>query len=398
MYFVENKLCFLIIFGITTNKFFISTSPISDVYISASDLDLTTFITMRTEACNRNGCFYPMKFFFVEGPSVVCPIGFDLKLAYKDQEGRYRVGSLNTNKSTKKILENCVIKSKKEIQSEQPNYMKSTKASEAKTRTKFFTQKSTTQLPRLNNIQQNEDDILASSDENRFRLSNHQSDIMTNDLSEISDGSFKTVQLTLEDELNGKNSFPQNMFDDKGDAIYGTGLLTLLLSLICALVKFILEKQKNKQLSDLHQNLPKTSTFIAPQVSSNPNQYSEPFITQNLTPHVSETIGYHTALPNPPTASQLTALAQNDSTIQHTRNSHALIRSQLSGPGSMISQQVAQATFNSNCNCPTGNCIKGNCHCYKAKRACGPTCHGGNGTSINCKATVEHAAIHYNII
>jgi len=204
-----------------------------------------------------------MKFFFVEGPSVVCPIGFDLKLAYKDQEGRYRVGSLNTNKSTKKILENCVIKSKKEIQSEQPNYMKSTKASEAKTRTKFFTQKSTTQLPRLNNIQQNEDDILASSDENRFRLSNHQSDIMTNDLSEISDGSFKTVQLTLEDELNVKNSFPQNMFDDKGDAIYGTGLLTLLLSLICALVKFILEKQKNKQLSDFHQNLPKTNIYSA---------------------------------------------------------------------------------------------------------------------------------------
>ena len=40
------------------------------------------------------------------------------------------------------------------------------------------------------------------------------------------------------------------------------------------------------------------------------------------------------------------------------------------------------------CGCAVGKCTSGNCRCHKAKRACGPLCHGGK-VNINCKATLN---------
>ena len=423
MYFIDNKLCLICIIVITTNSYFINSSTLNTIFISGSDLDLTTFLTMETEACNIKGCFYPRKFYFVEDPFIICPTGFDLKLAYKDQEGHYRVGSLNTKQSKKKILENCTNNPKK---SAAPNYLKSTASTEAKMRNKFTAVLHTsTQLPRLIIIQK-EEEYLATTNEN-ILTSNFPNSILTDDLSEISDESFRTAQVSLEDSLYVKHSFPQNMFDDKGDIIYGTGLLGLLFSFICTLIKLIIEKQKNKEHSDLPQHLPKTSTLIAHPGSNNRNQYSvlnnqnymlptshstaivssETNNQHHLTthaPHASNSTAfvsnetnnqhYHTALPQPPTASQLAVLTSNDTNTQHSR---VLITSQAPAyVSNVIAQQFALGNLRPNCDCPTGCCTKGQCHCYRARRACGPTCHGGNGTSTNCKATLEHAARVYN--
>ena len=432
MYFIDNKLCLIFVLVITSNSYFINSSTLSTIFISGSDLDLNTFLTMATEACNIKGCFSPRQFYFVEDPFIICPAGFDLKLAFKDQEGRYRVGSINTKQSKKKILENCTNNPTK---SAAPNYMKSTASTEAKIRTKYFTpitrtqpKKASTQLPHSNIIQKEEEDLATS---------NFASSIMTDDESDISDESFTTAQLSLEDSLYLKHSFPQNMFDDKGDIIYGTGLLGLLLSFICTLIKLILEKQKNKELSDLPQHLPKTSS---PQRSNNRNQYSVLNNQHYMHPAAHSTAlatnettnqHYHEALPHPPTASQLAAFPLNDTNTQHSRvlvtsqlpaplsnvtnnqqyhavlphppnasqliqDSRVLITSQAATVSNVIAQQFARVTLKPNCNCPTGCCTKGKCHCYMARRACGPTCHGGNGTSLNCKATLEHVARFYN--
>ena len=476
MYFIDNKLCLICVLVITSNSYFINCSTLSTIFIPGSDLDLNTFLTMATEACNIKGCFSPRQFYFVEDPFIICPAGFDLKLAFKDQEGRYRVGSINTKQSKKKILENC----KNNPKSAAPNYMKSTASTEAKIRTKYFTpitrtqpKKASTQLPHSNIIQKED-----------LATTNFASSIMTDDESDISDESFTTAQLSLEDSLYLNHSFPQNMFDDKGDIIYGTGLLGLLLSFICTLIKLILEKQKNKELSDLPQHLPKTSS---PQRSNNRNQYSvlnnqhymhptahstalatnettnqhyhtalahpttasqfvafplndtntqqsRVLVTSQLPAPLSNVTNnkhYHEALPHPPTASQLAAFPLNDTNTQHSRvlvtsqlpaslsnvtnnqhfhaalphppnasqlaqDSRVLITSQAAPVSNVIAQQFARVTLKPNCNCPTGCCTKGKCHCYMARRACGPTCHGGNGTSLNCKATLEHVARFYN--
>ena len=421
MYCIDNKVTLICIIVITMNSYFIHTIPINTIFISDSDLDLSTFLTMRTEACNIRGCFFPMKFYFVEDPLIICPSGFDLKLAFKDQEGRFRVGSVNNNHSKKKIIENCIRHTKKVTTSATPNYMKPTISSDAKT-----IKKPSTQLHHSTLIQK-QDEFLETTNQYIFPPSSIMKDdsIMTDDLSEISDESYKTAQLSFEDSLYVKHSFPQNMFDDKGDIVYGTGLMGLLLSFICTLIKLILEKQKNKQLSDLPHHLPKTSTLLAPPGSNNRNLYSEPFLTRNITPRVPESnvsnhyylpthvphtscstalasdetknLHFHTALPHPPSASQLAEFASNNTNAQLSQNQNVLVTTQSSAPVSnLIAQQIPRVILNPNCDCPKANCIQGNCHCYKAKRACVPSCHGGAGTSINCKATLEYAARVYN--
>ena len=110
MYFIDNKLiriCFLLI---TTHVYFINTSSLNTVYMHKNDLDFETFLTMNHEACNADGCFIPKKFYFVQDPLIVCPAGYT-KLAYMDQKGRFRVGSLKENlrraiELNPKIIEN----------------------------------------------------------------------------------------------------------------------------------------------------------------------------------------------------------------------------------------------------------------------------------------------------
>jgi len=351
------------------------TRPLPPVFVFKRDLDLATFLTLRAEACNIKGCFFPMKFYFVDDSSIICPSGFDLKLAFMDQEGLFRVGSINSNLSKKQIIENC-IRQKEVKQATTPNYMKPTHSSAAKTKKPITPHPRST--PALLRPVQNQDEFLVTLSQD-FSTSN----IFTNDLSEISADSFRSAQISFEDSLYAKRSFPQNMFDDKGDIAYGTGLLGLLVSFICTLMKLILEKQKNKHLSGLHlhqpstllveeskKHLPTTYTLLIEE-SNNRNNYSEQLTTRNLAPLAShskdlandETSNqhFHTALPLPPLASQLDILA-----------------------------------LKKYYNCPKSNCIQGNCHCFKAKRACRPLCHGGAGTSTNCKATAEYAERVYH--
>lgn len=124
MYIIDNKCTFIIVIFITMKSILTSSSPLNKIFISESELDLDTFLTMKAEVCNSDGCFFPKKFYFVSDISIICPAGFDLKLAYKDQGGHYRVGSHDNSK--KRVVNNCFRNRKKVTFTTTPNYMKPT--------------------------------------------------------------------------------------------------------------------------------------------------------------------------------------------------------------------------------------------------------------------------------
>ncbi len=165
------------------------TRPLLPVFVFKRDLDLATFLTLRAEACNIKGCFFPMKFYFVDDSSIICPSGFDLKLAFMDQEGLFRVGSINSNLSKKQIIENC-IRQKEVKQATTPNYMKPTHSSAAKTKKPITPHPRST--PALLRPVQNQDEFLVTPSQD-FSTSN----IFTNDLSEISADSFRSAQISF---------------------------------------------------------------------------------------------------------------------------------------------------------------------------------------------------------
>lgn len=66
------------------------------------------------------------------------------------------------------------------------------------------------------------------------------------------------------------------------------------------------------------------------------------------------------------------------------QNSQAVHQSGSQNSGTIIAVEVK-----SFCKCEKSNCIKGQCQCYKAKRACTVLCHGNKGNP-NCNATENY--------
>lgn len=287
---------------ISMNNCFIHSAPTASIFIEQKELDFDTFLRLeKTEACNINGCFFPKNFYFVREPLIICPKNSGIKLAYKDQKGSFRFGSLSHDKN--KIISNCKYNFSSTTT---PNYMRPTLSSDAKRR------QTSTPLPEVP----------------IFNLDT--SSILTDDLSKI-------TQCSFEDSIYLRNSVPQNLLDDRGDAIYASSLMSLLISLFGIIVKLIYTMNEKKRLEE--SVYPKSSTFIS-------NNASE----------TSKSMQYQTAM-------------QNSTCIE--------ARHQFPVPSS-------DKCF---CNCKKSNCISGNCSCHRANRACGPACHGGNANK-NCKATL----------
>jgi len=227
--------------------------------------------------------------------------------------------------------------------------------------------------------------------------------LLTNDGSELID-SFETArQYSLEDSQYLTNSFPRNMFDDKGDAIYGTGLIVSLLSFIVTLIKLVLLKKKIEEDELMTQANPKhqqkTST-PNPTTASNLYSHGQPtpfmlYSHQSNNPDV-PTVAKLQTQHNPPllpTVPQSSNVSNLYTQYVHGPSMPLMSASQLpttpdqSTVGDVIDQSDPTMRFNVKCGCQKGYCKTGPCHCALAKRACGPACHGGKANQ-KCTRTL----------
>ena len=358
---------------------------------------------MPDETGNNRGCLTPEKFFFVSDTSIECPDG-TMKLAYKDQDRLYRVVSLDSRKKSRRsiknssILENCIRapKRKQLPNSMSPTYSSAAKITAKKVRTNIQTSTSRPQ-PISNRI-----DSLMTRDHSEI-MSSHYSDFETAD-------SF----CSLEDTEYLNNTFPRNMFDYKGDAIYGTGLIISLLSFIVTLIKLILEKKKSTPTYTKFErpNQPVTSSFNIPDVSNRNNIQSHFFndpsapvyyvpqittlesdlpsqpirlqqpslsaIETNNLPSTSQrvislqTLQKESSLSRQQTRSQQPAIIEINTTNLPTQNQRrvSVQPSPMPHLTSVVQKNGVQLTaLNDFCLCRKGNCTSEACHCNMAKRA-----------------------------
>ncbi len=175
--------------------------------------------------------------------NIICPPGI-LKVAYNDQAGKFRAASAQTNKARrsvdKRLLEDC------ERIETNPHYMNPTVSSLQKVKKNMRkTITSTTTA-----ITTTTTETAISENNLQFDLSS----ILTDD------NSFQTAACSVSiDDLEYLNrKFPHYLFDDTGDAIYGTGLVAALLLFILTLVQL---QAKRSQ--------------VQPKMTS-PNAYSSP--------------------------------------------------------------------------------------------------------------------------
>ncbi len=367
------------------------------IYVEPGSLDFSTYLVAPHEVCNDISCITVDKLFFVNDASIRCPVG-RLKVAYNDQAGKFRVASAETSKArrsvnTKKLVENC------EHLGTTPRYMSPTISS----------------LQKINLKKQQQPHQPHTTTQSTTTTSTIAHSPI--DLSSIltDDDSFQTASCSISfDEIDYlNNSFPQNLFDDKGDAIYGTSLVAALLSLIIALVKL---------------NAKSNLAHVQPQISSN-NDYSSPKL-----PAHSTAAQFSNALRSLSVTRSAQGSINHATSIQPVRENGTLasdvvrvnvLPAQASAPveilpyrasdiplpftssdpvqpnfsyesrmRSAVSQvnEVADYRAAAFCGCKVGMCIKGNCRCHKAKRACGPLCHGGKA-NLNCMATIDRLNI-----
>jgi len=338
------------------------------VFVNKTSLDFSTYLVSPHDVCNEISCISVSQLFFIQDESIICPKG-RIKVAYADQAGRFRVASVNTNKARRavkstRLIENC------------DRLTPTTTRKIIKPKSIITSKPTTIQNPEISSILTEDDSFLA-------------------------------CPFSLEDKEYIQRHFPANMFDDTGDAIYGSSLIALVISFVIAILK--LKKNSKHETStgvtyeSAFTTVPKQSTLIAtrhqkPIGFTTGTQQS----TLTATGH-QQPIGFTTGTQQ----STLTAtghqqpIAFTTGHQQQTAFLTALQQLTTSSIGSREEQCQAGASTVTDlneiqqyqeiafCGCIKGNCIRGTCRCNRAKRACGPLCHKGK-VNTNCKATLEH--------
>ncbi len=190
-----------------------------------------------------------------------------------------------------------------------------------------------------------------------------------------------------------------NFINISGDAIYGTGLVAALLSLIIALVKLHVKGNS----AQIRSHVPKPNDYSTPTRSN----HSTAAQNSNVPPSISfAPTNFAQTSSIQPIRDLLTLISDShrvDSrnanasapleTIFHsassTQLSSAQVQPSLAAQSSV--RQVNEVASYRNiafCSWKVGKCISGNCKCHKARKACTPLCHGGKD-NINCKATID---------
>jgi len=194
---------------------------------------------------------------------------------------------------------------------------------------------------------------------------------------------------------------PLNSFNFSGDAIYGTGLVAALLSLIIALVKYnsaeVLKSPKSRQ-----SKVPKPNDYSSPthpthstaaQNSNAPSSFSFAPTSIVHDSHIQPIRDFLTLLSD---SHRVDLRNDNASAAVETRfhSASATPLSSAQVQPALITHTVRQVNEVANyrekafCGCQKGKCISGNCKCHRARRACTPLCHGGK-PNIKCEATID---------
>ncbi len=198
------------------------------VFVNKTSLDFSTYLVSPHDVCNEISCISVSQLFFIQDESIICPKG-RIKVAYADQAGRFRVASVNTNKARRAVKSTRLIENCDRLTPTTPHYMSPTISSQAKTRKiikpkSIITSKPTTiQNPEISSILTEDDSFLA-------------------------------CPFSLEDKEYIQRHFPANMFDDTGDAIYGSSLIALVISFVIAILK-LKKTQSTKPLLVSPMNL-----------------------------------------------------------------------------------------------------------------------------------------------
>jgi len=296
------------------------------------------------EVCNEISCITVNKLFFITDSSILCPPG-NLKVAYNDQAGKFRAASAQTNKARrsvdKRLLEDC------ERIETNPHYMNPTVSSLQKVKKNM--RKTITSTTTAITTTTTETAILKNN--LQFDLSS----ILTDD------NSFQTAACSVSiDDLEYLNrKFP----------------LAALLSFIFTLVQLLAKRSQ-----------------VQPKITS-PNAYSSPTRPSHSTfAHFASALQGFTFSRQP--ESVIPASQQATTAIPLPFNDSERQQNNLPAPRQTIPtvssiNEVENYRTSAFCGCSKGNCVSGNCRCYKAKRACGPLCHGRK-ENLKCEATLAY--------
>jgi len=323
------------------------------------------------EICNDISCITVNKLYFVKDDSITCPLK-RLKIAYSDQAGKFRVASASTSKARRalestRLVENC------ERLGITPRYMSPTLSSQHKI-TQKQRQVTTTTTTKATTTKIYQPLELSS--------------ILTND------DTFETAScsFSVEDLEYLNHKFPYNLFDDTGDAIYGTGLVAALLSFIFTLVKLHAKSAQDRSKVSRSNDYasPTRPTHLS---ASQSNTRQEIFNKAlNFQPVQGRQARVHDAVHINSLPVQVLAREEPAaSAIPLPFQAPTLITQQtaFSVPAVSDLNEVENYRALAYCRCVKGSCVSGNCKCNRAKRACGPLCHGGKA-NLNCKATLEY--------
>ncbi len=351
------------------------------IYVEPGSLDFSTYLVAPHEICNEISCITVQKLFFVQDDSIVCPHGY-LEIAYTDQAGKFRVASAKTDRArrsikAKRLFENC------DRLGTTPHYMSPTFSSLQKVTLRnqrqhqqqhqqkhTTTQATTTTTTTIANFPLDLSSIL--TDDDTFHTVNEQD--------------FRT-SISYEDIDYLKNKFPRNLFDDTGDAVYGSSLVAVLISLIIALVQLNAKsntaqiKAKSPKPNDYSSPIHSNATQFANAPQSTVNSLRQDQIIQPFQERQASTPVFYSV-----SAQQTTTTSLPAAQIHPTNFSQASLGQ------ANVSQVNEVEDYRSLawCGCPVGKCISGNCRCYRARRACGPLCHGGKNKFSNTVSTALH--------
>ena len=233
--FVNKLICLLLVI---LNIYFANSLPTKvkpTIFVPASEIMGYKGMLWPLKITNNLGSLKIETCFFVLNPIYICPVGY-FKCAYEDQQGKFRLASTDMDddltipltiiefRPRAFLIENCAKSVNQKQLPKLKNYMKPTLSSKAKMSSKFFPaitriKEATTRQPESCNCITN--DLTSIDSQSQIN------DLLSNDISSID------------------QSFPAYLFDDKGDAIYGTGMVVTILTAIMGFVKML---RDNKSL------------------------------------------------------------------------------------------------------------------------------------------------------
>lgn len=398
----------LCLFLASLSIYLASSVPITNSILYATGNEIVNTKTMQypLKITNNLGVLKLDRVYLIESKKYICPQG-SVMFAYRDQAGNFRVASSTLDEETSThdisraiIEENCEKSGLKRTWKNTKNYMKPTISSQAKTNTdsQYYKPTPNSQSYRPTpNSQSYRPTTTTYPTRDPYDITE---DLEENDISNI--------------KSNTAN-FPAYMFDDKGDAIYGSSLAVTIFTAIIGFIKMLREnrslmqqlvsakksigeflkegesdeeiRMKKKSKKNLSSQ-PKCSSFNSPRISRNLYTTAESYKSKESvsTDDSQQSSGQNLPGNQPITLNiNLPTNLEKENAGSSSNQKEIAQNIVLSNQNNLGQSKLGGSIF---CSCRRGNCIKGHCKCFVNKKACTSSCHAG--VNPNCCATLEH--------